>query len=81
MGTVGLVLVFGGMLVYLAGLIGIVIEAFGRSIWWGLGVLLLPPIAILFAVLHWKRARGACLAVVVGCMLATAGYLLAAAAG
>jgi hypothetical protein len=80
MATTGLILVFAGILVYLAGLIGVVIEAFAWNIWCGLAVLLLPPLTLVFAILHWDKARGACLAVGVGLVAACAGIALTASA-
>ena len=80
MATAGLILVIVGTLVYLGGVFGVVIEAFARSFWWGLGILVLPPVALVFAILHWEKARGACLAVGVGLCAACVGFALTASA-
>ena len=46
-----------GGLVMLVGGILILIAAFKENIWWGLGSLLLPIVALVFVAMHWDRSR------------------------
>lgn len=46
-----------GWLVMLVGGILILIAAFKENIWWGLGSLLLPIVALVFVAMHWDRSR------------------------
>lgn len=52
-------LLFAGLGLCLLGTIGFLIAAFRESVLWGLAVVFLGGITIpLFAVLHWRQARG-----------------------
>ncbi len=51
-------LILGGLLLVVAGLIWLVLLAFGTSLLWGTGSLV-PPITMVFAVRHWVVARKA----------------------
>lgn len=41
----------------LGGLIGIAVAAFRVSVWWGLGVLFLPIVPLVFIFLYWRDTR------------------------
>lgn len=51
-------LILGGLLLVLAGLVWLVVLAFGTSLLWGLGSLI-PPLTLVFVVRHWRVARKA----------------------
>ncbi|TBU97592.1 MFS transporter [Phytopseudomonas dryadis] len=51
-------LILGGLLLILAGLVWLVMRAFGTSLLWGWACLL-PPLTLLFVARHWRRARQA----------------------
>jgi hypothetical protein len=51
------VLLIAGPLNYAAGWVGIWIEACRNSIIWGLLVVLIPPVTVVFALFHWETAR------------------------
>lgn len=60
------------LLVILVGLVAFIlflIVAFRASIWWGLGSLFVPFVALIFAITHWGQA-GLRFVVVVGCLTA-----------
>jgi hypothetical protein len=76
MQTVGLVLSILGILLYAGGLFDLLVTAFKRGVWWGLGVLLVSPVAIVFALMHWGQAARPCLALVGGCLLIALGFAL-----
>lgn len=48
-------LILGFILMVIGG-IWLVIEAFRESVLWGLGVLLIPIVGLIFVVLHWDVA-------------------------
>jgi len=48
-----------GLALLFVGVIGFVFSAFRQGILWGLGVMLLPFVSLVFLVLHWNRAKGA----------------------
>lgn len=51
-------LILGGLLLVLAGLVWLVVLAFGTSLLWGLGSLI-PPLTLVFVARHWRVARKA----------------------
>ncbi|MCQ4314584.1 MFS transporter [Stutzerimonas zhaodongensis] len=51
-------LILGGLLLIVAGLVWLIVLAFGTSLLWGVGSLL-PPVAVVYAVRHWGVARKA----------------------
>jgi hypothetical protein len=51
-------LILGGLLLIVAGIVWLVVLAFGTSLLWGVGSLL-PPITLLYIVNHWAVARKA----------------------
>jgi len=52
-----MLLIYLGLIVVIIGSIGFLIAAFKNSILWGFGCLLLPPISIIFLILHWHEAK------------------------
>jgi hypothetical protein len=69
------VLAAAAILVVIASL-WLLVKAFKQSVWWGLGVLFFPPLALLFVVFHFKPSRGP-LAVFLLAGLLVAGALVA----
>lgn len=53
-------LILGGLAMIIGGLLLLVMLAFGTSLLWGLGSLL-PPVALIYLLRYWQRARGALL--------------------
>lgn len=51
-------LILGGLLLIVAGIVWLIVLAFGKSLLWGVGSLL-PPIALVYLVRHWHVARKA----------------------
>ena len=51
-----LILVIIGMIIFLFGGIWFLIESFRESIWWGLGVIFIPFVEIIFLIAHWRVA-------------------------
>jgi hypothetical protein len=51
-------LILGGLLLIVAGLVWLVVLAFGTGLLWGVGSLL-PPVTILYVIKHWDIARKA----------------------
>ncbi|MDH1262801.1 MFS transporter [Pseudomonas sp. GD03944] len=51
-------LILGGLLLILAGLVWLVMRAFGTSLLWGWGSLI-PPLTLIYVVRHWRHARQA----------------------
>ena len=47
-----------GLAVFFIGGIGFLIAAFRTSILWGLAVLLISPVAIVYLIVHWQDAKG-----------------------
>lgn len=46
-----------GYLVALVGGIWILVLAFRKSVWWGLGSLFIPFVGIVFAIMNWTEAK------------------------
>lgn len=55
--ALGSVAVWGGMLLMLLGAVFFVLAAFRESILWGLGVLFLPFVALVYLILDWPTAK------------------------
>ena len=49
--------VWGGMLLMLVGAVLFVLSAFRESILWGLGVIFLPFVALVYLILDWPIAK------------------------
>ena len=47
-----------GLGIFIIGGIGLLIAAFRTSILWGLAVLLIAPVALIYLVVHWQDAKG-----------------------
>ncbi|MDK9556836.1 excalibur calcium-binding domain-containing protein [Marinobacter sp. M216] len=52
------ILLYAGLGIFIIGGIGMLIAAFRTHILWGLGVLLLAPVGIIYLILHWQDAKG-----------------------
>lgn len=50
-----LVMSIGGTLVFVGNLFAIV-YAFGQSVWWGIGVLIMPLFSVVYCARNWDRA-------------------------
>lgn len=72
----GMLLSSAGSLIMLVGSIMFLVAAFGESLMWGIGSLCLPPVGLVFIVLHWDKAKKAFLVQLLGAVLATVGKLL-----
>ena len=49
---------WAGIVLLLVGGLCFLIAAFRESLLWGLGVLFLPIVPLIFLILHWQRAKG-----------------------
>ena len=70
LGAAGLLLIAGGSLY-------ILVRAFTTSVLWGVGCLLISPVMIVFAMLHWDGAKAGVLAAVAGTVVLFLAGLLA----
>lgn len=58
-----------GMVLLVVGTLWIVVNAFGQSVLWGLGALLLPLVALIFAVMNFAENKLPLLLWVVGAVM------------
>jgi hypothetical protein len=72
-----ILLLLGGVLL-LVGLVMFIVNAFKVSVAWGLSVLLLAPIGLVFLVKNWKESKVSFLLQLAGGILVLAGMYLAA---
>ncbi len=56
MGYVIVGLLFLGLIVGMIGWVMMLVEAFKRNIWWGLGSFFIPLITLIFAFINWTEA-------------------------
>ena len=54
---VGAALVIVGLVLVAIGVLAFVFAAFRESLLWGLGVLFIPPLALVFLLVHWRVAK------------------------
>jgi hypothetical protein len=65
---VGIVFIIGSILLVIGSLM-VIVEAFKLSFWWGLGVLFIPFVALIFVVLNWQAGRNGALVFILGALL------------
>jgi len=71
-------LILGGLLLIVLGAVWLVARAFGTSLFWGIGVLALPPVLLIYVFRHWARAYRALLLSSLGFIPLVAGFSLLA---
>lgn len=54
---VGSAFVLAGLLLVLLGVLSFLFAAFREGLLWGLGVLFVPPLALVFLIVHWRAAK------------------------
>lgn len=57
MTALGVIVMWVGLILALVGGIAFIIAAFRESLLWGLGVLFLPFVSLVFLILHWQSAK------------------------
>jgi hypothetical protein len=70
------VLLVVGAVLILVGCAMFIVNAFKVSIGWGLGVLLLAPVGLVFLVKNWKESKVSFLLQLGGVVLVIVGFLL-----
>lgn len=70
-------LILSGLLLMLFGLVWLIVLAFGRSLFWGLGSLF-PPLTLVYLLRHWHTARKAVLLASLGSIPMVVGVVLLA---
>jgi len=70
---VGIVFIVGSILL-LVGSLMIIVEAFKLSLWWGLGVLFIPFVGLIFVVLNWQEGRNGALVFILGSLLSSVAF-------
>ena len=70
-------LILLGLLLILAGYAWLIMQAFGRSLFWGLASLV-PPLALVFMLRHWGQARSSVALGGLGCIPLVVGLTLLA---
>jgi hypothetical protein len=70
----GLYLVAGALILLIAGWIWLLVTAFKVGKRWGLAVLLVPPVAVLFIPFHWRRVRGPIVMLLLGLIVVAVPY-------
>ena len=59
-------LLYGGLVLAALAWIWLIVRAFQEKVWWGLASLLLPPLALVFALRHAQKAIGPLVVFVLG---------------
>ena len=81
LGFLVFVLVIAGIFLQIFGVVSLWIAAFRQSILWGLLVVFIPPLMVVFAFYHWRTARSPVLRLLSGAGLFMLGASLATALG
>ncbi|MEO8012128.1 MAG: hypothetical protein ABI650_10825, partial [Dokdonella sp.] len=63
------IMVVLGLLLIAVGTIWIIVNAFGQSVWWGIGSLLLPFVALIFALMNFAENKLPLLLYIAGIVL------------
>lgn len=70
------ILLFIGLAIVFIGSIGFLIAAFKESVWWLIGCIILSPIAFVFLLLHWQKAKNPFFLQLIGiAVIVTGAYL------
>ncbi|MCP4611808.1 MAG: hypothetical protein GY845_24155 [Planctomycetes bacterium] len=80
MNIVGIIILVVGVIITIVGGVRFVIAAFEESVWWALGVLLLPIVSPIFLILHFDDAWRPALNYAIGFILVLLGTFLRFAA-
>jgi hypothetical protein len=81
MGIIGEGLLVIGWLVSIVGSIMLLVVAFKESVWWGLGCIFIPFVALIFLIMHWAVAKKPFFIELAGAVLIIIGILLGGSAG
>ena len=66
-----------GAVISMVGLVFLLVAAFQEGMWWGVGILLLPPVVgLVFAVRYWRSGGGPFMATAGGALMAVIGLTL-----
>jgi hypothetical protein len=60
----------GGLVLIVAGWLWMLTRSFQRRVWWGMGNLILPPLAVIFGLLHWRKGRAPLALILIGFVIA-----------
>jgi len=70
------IILYVGLGILIVGGIGLLISAFRTGIFWGLAVLFIAPVALIYLIVHWQDAKGPFKLQVVGILIiAVAAYM------
>jgi hypothetical protein len=64
----------GGLIAFVGG-IWLIVVAFKKSVWWGLGSLIVPFVGLIFAILNWQVAKTPFLVYLAGIVLCVIGAM------
>ncbi|HXC99995.1 MAG TPA: hypothetical protein VN048_11690 [Verrucomicrobiae bacterium] len=81
MGLIASGLILIGWLVGLVGGIMLLVAAFKVNIWWGLGCIFLPFVALVFLFMHWPVAKNPFFIELAGIVLVIIGIMLGGSTG
>ena len=76
METLGPILAFAGLILFIVGGFWFLVAAFRVSLWWGLACLFIPIVQLFFLIVHWAKARDPFLLQVLAFGLMLLGYFL-----
>ena len=71
-----IILGFAGLIIALAGFAMVLFAAFDESILWGFLCLLVPGVALIFAVTNWRSAKKGIIYYLIGAVVCVIGILL-----
>ena len=75
-------LLYGGLALAVLAWVWLIVRAFQEQVWWGLGSLLLPPLALVFALRHAQKAISPLVVFVLGGLVtASSSFLFAGGSG
>ena len=69
------ILLYLGALLMIVGGIWLLVVAFKKSVWWGLGSLLIPFVSLIFVIMNWQVAKKPFLIQLAGVVLCVVAYM------
>ncbi|MEM7146253.1 MAG: hypothetical protein AAF591_14035 [Verrucomicrobiota bacterium] len=79
MATIGTILLFVGAIISLVYAIFILVNAFKKSILWGLGSLFVPFVGLIFVIMHWDQNKQPFIRYLIGVAISIVGAVLGGA--
>ena len=81
MDAIGGIIAIIGVIIMIIGFIMLLIVAFKKNIWWGLGSIFVPFVALIFLIMNWQKGKKSFFIWLAGFVLYIVGIVLGGSIG